>query len=64
MAAWIKPRPSHGLPAISGRATRHSNWNHYMSDNRKQEKDFTPEVDEILPIADSLVTVSSFEYFP
>lgn len=32
-------------------------WNSTMSDNRKQEKDFTPEVDAILPEATSLVQV-------
>lgn len=28
-----------------------------MSDNKKQEKDFTPEVDSLLPEADKLVKV-------
>lgn len=34
------------------------NYDHYtMADPKKQEKDYTKEVDEILPIARSLATV-------
>ncbi|KAH9486579.1 26S proteasome non-ATPase regulatory subunit 12 [Psilocybe cubensis] len=30
-------------------------WKYTMSDNKKQEKDFKPEVDELLPQADALI---------
>ena len=32
-------------------------WTHIMSDNKKQEKDFTKEVDERLPEAAEIVKV-------
>ena len=46
-------------------ATRHFHFpssctfSSIMSDNKKQEKDFTPEVDALLPEAESLVKVCS-----
>ncbi|KAF7347622.1 26S proteasome non-ATPase regulatory subunit 12 [Mycena venus] len=53
----LKPRKVTGA---NNSATRHfpalhsSAWTYIMSDNKKQERDFTPEVDAILPEAASL----------
>lgn len=61
VARWVpKPRfvTKHN---IANRATRHfalhsPTWNYIMSE-KKQERDFTPEVDAILPEAESLAKV-------
>ena len=35
--------------------------NHYMADNKKQEKDYTKEVDALVPEAEAVVKVRSIE---
>lgn len=36
---------------------RHSAWSYIMADNKKQERDFTVEVDALLPDAESVAKV-------
>mgnify|MGYP007051635140 FL=1 len=38
-------------------------WSHIMSDNKKQEKDYTPEVEALLPEAESLAQVRPTSLF-
>jgi len=37
-------------------------WKYIMSDNRKQEKDYTKEVDALLPQAETLIKVYNFVF--
>lgn len=61
MSKWIRKRTG-SQTTDNNTATRHfvqrthksASWIYIMADNKKQEKDFTKEVDAILPEAASL----------
>ncbi|KAL0951456.1 hypothetical protein HGRIS_008145 [Hohenbuehelia grisea] len=67
VARWIPKRKvgqtdgnrSGGTRQISG--TVHKSYKYPMADNRKQEKDFTQEVDAILPQADALAKAGKLQ---
>ena len=68
VATWIHPKWKEQT-RINKTGTRHSDWiertlnlpaNRFiMSDNKKQEKDYTSEVDALLPEAEATVKVRS-----
>ena len=66
VATWILKQETTQI-SNNNAATRHSAtthsafWSHIMADNKKQEKDFTVEVDTLLPDAASLAKVGRFE---
>ena len=76
VATWIRkrtPNPSNASQIdVNKHATRqlgrktynspYNSWNYTMSDNKKQERDFTPEVDAILPETTSLAQVYLFPF--
>ncbi|KAG6862181.1 hypothetical protein C0995_004263 [Termitomyces sp. Mi166 len=64
VARWINPKWKEQI-RINNTGTRHSDWiektlnspsyRFIMSDNKKQEKDYTSEVDSLLPEAEAIV---------
>jgi len=68
VATWLDPKWKEQIKN-NNTATRHSDWiqrtlnstshRFIMSDNKKQEKDFTSEVDVLLPEAEAVVKVRS-----
>lgn len=63
VATWMKSKLQ---TDVNNAATRHfwiestrnsPSWKFIMSDNKKQEKDYTKEVDALLPEAEALVKV-------
>lgn len=63
VGTWIRGTQT----TTNNTATRHLNqrtlnsasWRYIMADNKKQEKDFTSEVDVLLPEAESVAQVRS-----
>lgn len=65
VATWIVPKWKRQTQN-NNTETRHSDWlnspslKFYMSDNKKQEKDYTKEVEILLPEASSIANVCLF----
>jgi hypothetical protein len=64
VATWIqKGQESLRQTNTNTNATRHfstASWSFIMADNKKQERDFTVEVNALLPDAESMAKVSIF----
>ena len=60
VATWI-PKWQGSQIRNNNTATRHFtnsvSWSYIMADNKKQERDFTVEVDALLPVAESIAKV-------